>query len=632
MSALLRSCAHSLRSVDGLKHSKAWKLCSTGLLQWCRSLHVDTPPNKPSLTTSYVHGTSTIPLLPLTVGQSLDSTVQRWPDREAVVFLQDGIRKTFAQFQQDVDKAAAGLLALGLKRGDRLGVWGPNTYEWILFQYASAKAGIIMVSLNPAYQVKEVEFTLKKVQCKAVVCPSHFKTQNFCEMLRELCPEIDTEPTGTIKSTRLPDLRMVIVTDSRQPGMLHVEDVMQAGESRHHKELMDLQSKLSFDEPINIQFTSGTTGSPKAACLSHHNIVNNAYFLGLRLGYDWRVRPYLSFDIKKMQVVKCNKSYFPHFYQPQVRVCIPAPMHHTFGTVAGGICMAVHGITLVFPSPGYNSRANLEAIQSEKCSVFYGTPTMYIDMLSQPDLHKYDVSSVEIGLMGGSPCPPEVARRLKTDMNVKGIMLAYGTTENSPVTFLGFPQDEEDLKINTVGCIMNHTEAKVVDPTTGEIVPLGASGELMIRGSCVMHGYWDDPEKTREVISQDRWYRTGDTASLNSLGYCRIEGRIKDTIIRGGENIYPAEIEQFLATHPKVQEVQVVGVKDERLGEQVCACIRLKEGQTSSAEEIRAFCKGQISHFKIPHYVMFVDSYPLTAVRKVKKNILKEEMEKKLFH
>ncbi|XP_049418133.1 medium-chain acyl-CoA ligase ACSF2, mitochondrial-like [Epinephelus fuscoguttatus] len=605
MSALLRSCAHSLRSVDGLKHSKAWKLCSTGLLQWCRSLHVDTPPNKPSLTTSYVHGTSTIPLLPLTVGQSLDSTVQRWPDREAVAFLQDGIRKTFAQFQQDVDKAAAGLLALGLKRGDRLGVWGPNTYEWILFQFASAKAGIILVSLNPAYQVKEVEFTLKKVQCKAVVCPTRFKTQNFCEMLRELCPEIDTAPTGTIKSSRLPDLRMVIVTDSRQPGMLHVEDVMQAGESRHQKELMDLQSKLSFDEPINIQFTSGSTGSPKGACLSHHNIVNNAYFLGLRMGYDWR---------------------------PQVRVCVPVPMYHCFGSVAGGMSMAVHGITLVFPSPGYNSRANLEAIQSEKCNFVYGTPTMYTDMLSQPDLHKYDLSSVEAGLMGGSPCPPEVVRRLRTDMNMKEITLAYGTTENSPVTFLGFPQDEEDLKINTVGCIMNHTEAKVVDPATGEIVPLGASGELMIRGSCVMHGYWDDPEKTREVISQDRWYRTGDTASLNSLGYCRIEGRIKDMIIRGGENIYPAEIEQFLATHPKVQEVQVVGVKDERLGEQVCACIRLKEGQTCSAEEIRAFCKGQISHFKIPHYVMFVDSYPLTAIRKVKKNILKEEMEKKLFH
>ncbi|XP_042361530.1 medium-chain acyl-CoA ligase ACSF2, mitochondrial-like [Plectropomus leopardus] len=600
MSALLRSCAHNLRSADGLK---AWKLCSTSLRQWCRSLHVDSPPLNPSLSSSYVHGTSTFSLLPLTVGQSLDSTVERWPEREAVVFLQDGIRKTFAQFQQDVDKAAAGLLALGLKRGDRLGVWGPNTYEWILFQFASAKAGIVLVSLNPAYQVKEVEFTLKKVQCKAVVCPTQFKTQHFCEMLRELCPEIDKTTEGVIKSSRLPDLRMVIVTDSRQPGMLHVEDVMQAGESRHHKELMDLHSKLSFDEPINIQFTSGTTGSPKAACLSHHNIVNNAYFMGLRIGYERR---------------------------PQVRVCVPVPMYHCFGSVLGGMCMAVHGITLVFPSTGYNSQANLEAIQSERCNSVYGTPTMYADMLSQQEKHKYDMSSVEAGIMAGSPCPPEIVRKLITNMNMKEIVLGYGTTENSPITFLGFPQDNEELKINTVGCIMSHTEAKVVDPTTGELVPLGASGELMIRGSCVMHGYWDDPEKTSEVISQDRWYRTGDTASLNSLGYCCIEGRMKDMIIRGGENIYPAEIEQFLFTHPKVQEVQVVGVKDERLGEQVCACIRLRGGQMSSAEEIRDFCKGQISHFKIPHYVIFVDSYPLTASGKIKKNILKEEMEKKL--
>ncbi|XP_074512606.1 medium-chain acyl-CoA ligase ACSF2, mitochondrial-like [Sebastes fasciatus] len=603
MSALLRSCALSLRYVDGLKHSKAGKLCSTTLLQWCRSLHVDSRPHKPSLTSSYVHGTSTLSLLPLTVGQSLDSTVQRWPDREAVVFPQDGIRKTFAQFQQDVDKAAAGLLALGLKRGDRLGVWGPNTYEWILFQFASAKAGIILVSLNVAYQVKEVEFTLKQVQCKAVVCPTSFKTQHFCEMLRELCPEIDTTPAGMIKSSRLPDLRMVIVTDSRQPGMLHVEDVMQAGESRHHKELMDLQSKLSCDEPINIQFTSGTTGSPKGASLSHHNIVNNAYFIGLRMGYGLR---------------------------PQVRVCVPVPLYHCFGSVLAGMSMAVHGITLVFPSSGYNSRANLEAIQSEKCNIVYGTPTMFTDMLSQPDLHKYDLSSMEAGIMAGSPCPAEIMRKLQTDMNMKEITIAYGTTENSPLTFLGFPQDEEELKMNTVGCIMSHTEAKVVDPDSGEIVPLGVPGELMIRGSCVMHGYWDDPEKTREVISPDRWYRTGDTASLNSLGYCSIEGRMKDMIIRGGENIYPAEIEQFLFTHPKVLEVQVVGVKDERLGEQVCACIRLREGQTSSTEEIRAFCKGQISHFKIPHYVMFVDSYPLTASGKIKKNVLKEQMEKKL--
>ncbi|XP_029292853.1 acyl-CoA synthetase family member 2, mitochondrial-like [Cottoperca gobio] len=585
MSALLRSCAHSLRSVDGLKHSKARKLCNS-LLQWCRSLHVDSPPLTPSLSSSYVHGTSSISLLPLTVGQSLDSTVERWPDREAVVFLQDGVRKTFAQFQQDVDKAAVGLLALGLKRGDRLGIWGPNTYEWILFQFSTAKAGIILVSLNPAYQVKEVEFTLKKVQCKAVVCPTRFKTQHFCEMLRELCPEINTTPVGMIKSSRVPDLRMVIVTDSRQPGMFHVEDVMQAGESQHHKELMDLQSKLSFDDPINIQFTSGTTGTPKGACLSHHNIVNNAYFMGLRVGFGRR---------------------------PQVRVCVPVPLYHCFGSVVGGMSMAVHGITMVFPSSAYNSRANLEAIQSEKCNFVYGTPTMFTDMLNQQDLHKYDLSSVEAGIIGGSSCPPEIVKKLKTDMNMKEITVGYGTTENSPITFMGFPQDNDDLKINTVGCIMSHTEAKVVDPTTGEIVRLGASGELMIRGSCVMHGYWEDPQKTSEVISPDRWYRTGDTASLNSLGYLCIEGRIKDLIIRGGENIYPAEIEQFLYTHPKVQEVQVVGVKDERLGEQVCACIRLKEGQTSSAKEIRAFCKGQISHFKAPHYVIFVDSYPMTA-------------------
>uniref|UniRef100_A0A3B4YNH9 Medium-chain acyl-CoA ligase ACSF2, mitochondrial n=1 Tax=Seriola lalandi dorsalis TaxID=1841481 RepID=A0A3B4YNH9_SERLL len=423
-----------------------------------RSLHVDSPPHKPSLTTSYVHGTSTFPLIPLTVGQSLDNTVKRWPDREAVVFLQDGIWKTFAQFQQDVDKVAAGLLALGLKRGDRLGVWGPNIYEWILFQFASAKAGIILVSLNPAYQVKEVEFTLNKVQCKAVVCPTHFKTQKFCEMLREICPEIDLTPAGTVKSSRVPDLRMVIVTDSRQPGMLHVEDVMQAGESRHHKELMDLQSKLSFDDPINIQFTSGTTGSPKGATLSHHNIVNNAYFM----------------------------------------VCVPVSMYHCFGSVLGGMSMAMHFIKLVFST-------------------------------------------------------------LNKTLFCSGLMLHLGIA----IFLYNFP----------------------------------------------LHS---------------------DTASLKSLGYCRIEGRIKDMIIRGGENIYPAEIEQFLYTHPKVQEVEVVGVKDERLGEQVCACIRLKDGHISSTEEIRAFCKGQISHFKIPHYVIFVDSYPLTVSGKIKKNILKQDMEKKL--
>ncbi|KAG5279180.1 hypothetical protein AALO_G00074960 [Alosa alosa] len=579
---------------------KVWKNLSA---YCCRSLHVDSSPGIPSVKSSYVHGTSSLPLLPLTVGQSLQNAAEKWPEREAVVFPKSGIRKTFSQFQQDVDQAAAGLLALGLKKGDRLGIWGPNTYEWILYQYATAKAGIIMVSVNPAYQVKELEFTLGKVGCSAVLCPTQFKTQMFCDMLRQICPELDTARPGFLKSSRLPDLRMVIVMDSRQPGMLHVDDVMQAAGSQQHQELQSLQAQLSFDDPINIQFTSGTTGLPKGVTLTHHNIVNNAYLLGLRTGFDWR---------------------------PEVRVCVPVPLYHCFGSVLGGMCMALHGVTLVFPSKGYDGLANLEAIQNERCNFLYGTPTMFIDILGQSDFHKYDVSSVDAGIMAGAPCPPEVVRKLIRDMDMKEMMVAYGTTENSPVTFVGFPYDNEERKTETVGCIMHHTEAKIVDPATGEMVPLGSSGELLIRGYCVMQEYWDEPGKTQECITKDGWYKTGDIASLDGFGYCRIEGRIKDMIIRGGENIYPAEIEQFLHTHPKVQEAQVVGVKDERLGENVCACIRLREGQDCTAEEIKAYCKGQIAYFKVPHYVEFVTSYPLTASGKILKNKLREAMEKKL--
>ncbi|XP_061079433.1 medium-chain acyl-CoA ligase ACSF2, mitochondrial-like isoform X2 [Conger conger] len=537
----------------------------------CRALHVDSPPSVPEVTTSYVHGTSSRSLLSQTIGQTLQNTAERWPDHEAVVFLQDGIRKTFAQFQQDVDQAAAGLLALGLKRGDRLGMWGPNIYEWILVQFATAKAGILLVSVNPAYQLQELEFALRKVQCKAIVCPTKFKTQNYCDMLRQLCPEVETATPGGLKSARLPDLRMVIVTDSRQTGMFHMDDVMQAADSHHRQELDSLQKKLSFDDPINILFTSGTTGSPKGTTLSHHNLVNNAYFIGMRIGYAWR---------------------------PQVRACVPVPLYHCFGSVVGALNMAQHGITLVFPSTAYDGRANLEAIQKERCTIFYGTPTMYIDMLGQPELNKYDLSSLE--------------------------------AENSPLTFLGYPLDNLEKKTKTVGCIMNHTEAKVVDPSTGQIVPLGTSGELMIRGYCVMQEYWNDPDKTLECISKDRWYKTGDIARLDKYGYCRIEGRIKDMIIRGGENMYPAEIEQFLHTYPKVHDVQMVGVRDERMGEELCACIKLKEGQDCTAEEIKAYCKGQIAHFKIPRYVTFVQDYPLTISGKVQKHKLRAEMEKSL--
>ncbi|XP_061701105.1 medium-chain acyl-CoA ligase ACSF2, mitochondrial-like isoform X2 [Syngnathoides biaculeatus] len=422
--------APKLGCARGLERSAAWR---SSLIQRCRRLHVDQPPCRPSLTTSYVHGTSAVSLLSATVGQSLEAAARRWPQREAVVFLQDGVRKTFEAFQRDVDQVAAGLLAVGLQRGDRLALWGPNTYDWILFQFATAKAGIIQVSLNPAYQLKEVELTLKKVQCKAVVCPSSFKTQKFCEILRQICPEIDTSPPGGVRSARLPDLRMVIVTDTREAGTLHVDDVMRAAESRHRRRLSELHGELSCDDAINIQFTSGTTGNPKGVTLSHHNVVNNAYFLGLRAGYDWR---------------------------PRVRVCMPVPLYHCFGSVVGSMCMALHGITLVFPSAAYDSRANLEAVHEEKCTFIYGTPTMFTDLLGREDLEKYDLSSMEGGIMAASPCAPELVANVRDKLNMKEIMIGYGTTENSPLTFLGFPLDNDQLKLNTVGCVMHHVEGR----------------------------------------------------------------------------------------------------------------------------------------------------------------------------
>ncbi|XP_041670946.1 medium-chain acyl-CoA ligase ACSF2, mitochondrial [Cheilinus undulatus] len=580
---------------------RAWTR-RTGLPAACRGIHVDSPPNIPTLTTSYVHGTSSSPLLHYTVAEALQRTVDRMPDKEAMVFLQDGVRKTFAQFQQDVDKAAAGLLALGLTKGDRLGMWGPNTYEWILMQFATAKAGIIMVAVNPAYQPQEAEFALRKAGCKVIVCPAQFKTQKYCDMLRKICPEIETSTPGDIRSARLPELRTVIVLDSREPGMLHFEDVMQAGSSQYVQQLQDLQKEISFDDPINILFTSGTTGAPKGATLSHHNIVNNGFFTGLRLGYTWR---------------------------PVTRICIPVPMYHCFGSVGGGMCMALHGVSLVFPSTGYDGKANLAAIESERCNFVYGTPTMYVDMLSQPDFAKYDLSSVEAGIMAGSPCPPELVKKIIA-LGIKQITIGYGTTENSPVTFCGFPTDNLERKAETCGYIMDHIEAKIVNPNTGRIVPLGEIGEIMVRGYCVMLEYWGDKEKTKDCITDEGWYKTGDMGSMDSYSYLKIEGRIKDMIIRGGENIYPAEIEQFLHTHPKVKEAQVVGVYDERMGEEVCACLKLVDGQECTPEEIKAFCKGQISHYKIPRYVLFVTDYPLTITAKIKKNTLREQAEKKL--
>ncbi|XP_068119971.1 LOW QUALITY PROTEIN: medium-chain acyl-CoA ligase ACSF2, mitochondrial-like [Hyperolius riggenbachi] len=535
--------------------------------------------------------------------QCLWDTTERIPDEEAVVDVIANIRKTFSQLTKDVETLAVGLLALGLKKGDCLGMWGPNSYEWILMQYATAQAGIILVSVNPAYQASELEYVLKKVGCSALVFPDQLKTQRYYDILRKVCPEIDHSPAGGIRSKAVPDLRIAIILDKKYPGAFLFQEVMEAGDSQHVKQLHDLQRSVSCDDPINIQFTSGTTGRPKGATLSHHNVVNNAALVGRRLDFHWR---------------------------KGVRIALPVPLYHCLGSVVGSLMMAVLGPTIVFPSPSYEARAVLEAVSKEKCTAIYGTPTMFIDLLAQPDFASH-TSSLTSGIVGGSFAPPEVMRKLVTETTMKNIIIGYGTTENSPGTFMGFPNDEFHRKTNTGGHILPHTEAKVVDTNTGEILPLNTPGELMIRGYCVMLGYWGDEEKTREVITPERWYRTGDIVTLDDYGYCRIVvGRCKDMIIRGGENIYPAEIEQFLHTHPKIMEAQVIGVKDERMGEELCACIRTHRNVECSAEEVKEFCKGKMARFKIPRYVVFVNDYPLTVTGKIQKFKLREIMEKQL--
>ncbi|XP_043940913.1 medium-chain acyl-CoA ligase ACSF2, mitochondrial-like [Protopterus annectens] len=584
-----------------LKRVCQWRCLGQSCLI-ARLYHDDGPPTRPTLKISYVHGLSNIPLTPMTMGQCLEESTNKFPDREAVIFVREGIRKTFAQLNHDVDQLAAGLLALGLKKGERIGMWGPNTYEWILFQYATAKAGLVMVSVNPAYQSKELEYALSKVGCKALVFPSQFKTQRYYEILKAICPEMEKANPGGIQSCRLPDLKIAIVLDGKFPGAFQMKDVMNAGSSTYVQQLHDLQKTLSCDDPVNIQFTSGTTGNPKGATLTHHNIVNNAKMIGYRMGYQWR----------------------------NLRICLPVPLYHCFGAVGGGIVISVFAGTLVFPSPSFEGKATLEAVEKEKCTVLYGTPTMFIDMLANLEKHKCDMSSLEAGIVAASPVPVEVFKKVMSEMKFQEFVVGYGTTENSPVTFIGFPQDEILRKTDTVGYVGPHIEAKVVNTATQELLPVNTTGELMIRGYCVMQGYWADPVKTAECMTPTHWYKTGDLASMDEYGYVKIVGRCKDLIIRGGENIYPAEIEQFLHTHPKILEAQIVGVKDERMGEEVCAALRLREGQECTAEEIKAFCKGQISHFKIPRYVVFVKSYPLTVTGKIQKYKLKEEMEKQL--
>jgi fatty-acyl-CoA synthase len=553
------------------------------------------------LTQSYVHGVSLTPLIGDTIGVHFDKVAERWGARDALIVRQQNVRWTYAALKDKVDAFAAGLLALGLAPGDRVGIWSPNNAEWVITQFATAKAGIILVNINPAYRLAELDYALNKVGCKALITASEFKTSNYVGMLRELAPEIERSTPGKLQARRLPALTTLIrIGAGEARGFLRFDDVFAMGGDRHRAQLAELAGKLQFDDPINIQFTSGTTGAPKGATLTHHNILNNGYFIG-----------------EAMRLTDGD------------RVCIPVPLYHCFGMVLGNLACITHGAAMVYPSEGFDPKASLEAVEAERCTALYGVPTMFIAELSHPEFKRFDLSSLRTGIMAGSPCPIEVMKRCVNEMNMREVTIAYGMTETSPVSTQTSYDDALERRVGTVGRVHPHVEIKIVD-ADGRIVPPGTPGELCTRGYSVMLGYWDDAERTAEAIDRAGWMHTGDLATLDEDGYCNIVGRIKDMVIRGGENVYPREIEEFLFRHPKVEAVQVIGVPDAKYGEELCAWVKLKPDASARAEEIQEFCKGQIAHYKIPRYIKFVDAFPMTVTGKVQKFVMREETMKDL--
>ncbi len=546
---------------------------------------------------SYVSGTSDVPLLGETIGDQFDAIVSRFPDHEALVVRHQGLRYTYRQLKTEVDRCARGLMALGIAHGERVGIWAPNRAEWLITQLATSKIGAILVNINPAYRLHELEYALNQSGCSALVFAPQFRGVDYRAMVYELAPELASAHPGKLATARLPLLHTVIsLGDEPGPGMYSWQDLLAAAERVSASDLAARQAEQQFDDPINIQYTSGTTGYPKGATLSHHNILNNGYFVA-----------------RLMQ------------FSDQDRLVIPVPLYHCFGMVMGNLGCMTHGATMIYPSEGFEPLAVLEAVQEERATALFGVPTMFIAELEHPEFHRFDLSSLRTGVMAGSPCPVEVMRKVQALMNMHEVEICYGMTETSPVstqTRIGAPLEKQ---VSTVGQVHPHVEVKIIDPASGKLLPRGQTGELCTRGYSVMLGYWDNEEATRQAIDAAGWMHTGDLAVMDEEGYVNIVGRIKDMIIRGGENIYPREIEEFLYTHPKVSDVQVIGVPDERYGEEIVAWIKLKPGETAEAEEIRAFCRGQIAHFKIPRYVKFVDSFPMTVTGKIQKFRMREQ-------
>ena len=554
-----------------------------------------------ALTQSYYSGASSTQIIYQTIGDYLDDICERFPDNEALVVRHQNVRWTYAEFKREIDRLATGLLALGIEPGDRIGIWGPNSSEWALVQYATASIGAIMVCINPAYRLHELEYALNKVGCRAIITAEQFKTSQYLNMLQDLAPELVSCPPGKLKAHNFPDLEMVIrMGEEATSGMLNFSDVCAMGSETEYVRLAEIKHALRPDDPINIQFTSGTTGSPKGATLTHCNIINNGYLCASSMGFT-----------------------------DQDRLCIPVPLYHCFGMVMGNLACLSRGATAIYPNDAFDPMSTLQTVQDEKCTGLHGVPTMFIGELDCAQFDEFDLSSLRTGIMAGAPCPTEVMKRVLGDMHMRDVLIAYGQTETSPVNHITLPDDSLENRTGTVGKAVPWVEIKITDENN-RVLPVGEKGEICVRGYSVMQGYWNDEERTRETIDTANWLHSGDLGVMDAHGYVQVVGRIKDMVIRGGENVYPREVEEFLYTHPKIAEVQVFGIPDPKMGEEICAWVQLHPGETMTEEELKGFCRDQITHFKIPRFVRFVEDFPMTVTGKIQKFIMREQMQAEL--